>query len=161
MRSVQPFPSLSAVVLPLIASLVVSACATCPACAPAPPFRGYAGPELPDENVAVLDWSGRTAAVLEIGGRKTVLTEFAGRGPQTQARLLPGLHTIRYGGTFGGSVLLGPALQHYDLTALIDMKPGRIYRVRWERVYGWRSRADYLWIEDSTTGQVVHGMRPE
>lgn len=129
------------------------------------PSDGYVEPDLPDDRVAILDWSGWDAAyVLEIDGKKPDPGGLLVRGypPQTQARLFPGKHAIRYGGVVGTSVMLNPRMEdRYDRAATIDMKAGHVYAVRRKRVYGYpRSYQDYLWIEDTTTDEVMAGELP-
>ncbi len=128
-----------------------------------PPFKAYKGPELPDDQVAILDWSHSwRATVIEIDGKrlpfemclsKAFLT---GRpSPPDQARLLPGKHTIVY----VGHVDAGGPRQDWVRTTTLDMKPGHRYAVMAENNVLLGAAA--LWIVDQTTGEVVaaHGSR--
>lgn len=132
-----PFPSLTPI---LVVLFTAGACAS--------------QLSRPHEELAILDWSGWGAPrVFGIDGKAT-----AG---QDQAKLPPGKHTIRYGGSFATSVLLNPkGSAEYDLGATIDMKAGHVYAPKSERVYGYGTYRDYLWIEDTTTGEVVAGQLP-
>jgi hypothetical protein len=111
-----------------------------------PPPEVYRGPDMPDSRVATLDGAS------EIDGMTTDV--------RTQTRLLPGPHTIRYVVTFGGSVLRGPAVRTVQGRAVLVMKAGHAYTVKGERTGDWANPGLYVWIEDTTEGQIVHGARP-
>jgi len=118
----------------IVAMMALAAWGGC--AAPAPAFKGYAGPDPPDDEVALFHFG--WARVGAIDGREL--------DPGARdARLLPGKHTIRYG-------LYSP-----DRVDTIDMKAGHGYVGRYEHV---SKGNNYLWIEDTTTGEVVAGVLP-
>ncbi len=80
----------------LALSIVLILAASCAG----PPFKGYAGPERPDDRIANLDLGGRhPAEAREIGGQKPDRSGLFVNSqlPRREARLLPGKHTIVYG----------------------------------------------------------------
>src|SRR5262249_47535312 len=120
-----------------------------------PPVEPYREPDVADTRVATLDWvEAGQPPVAEINGKSTQ--------SRSRARLLPGPHTVVYGGCFGGSVLRGALLPRcYEQRAVLVVKEGHVYRTVFKRLY--RSSppdVDYLWIEDATTGEVLSGVRP-
>lgn len=126
-----------------------------PGCGTGPPLKVYTGLDLPDEHLALLDWSACALdCVYAIDGMKLH------RFPAQQAKLLPGRHAIRYGTWFGVSALYGRTSVTYEETAVLDMKAGHIYAIHFEKQQGWVQFSDDLWIEDQKTGEVMHGVRP-
>src|SRR5262245_58901800 len=118
------------------------------------PLKSYDGPVLGDDKVALLDWQSGGGHVLQIDDRP--VDERA-----RQAAVLPGRRTIQYLGTFGGSVLLGPAVRRVGpLIARLELQAGHVYLVKANRQGDWRSPSLYLWIEDAATGEVLHGGKP-
>ena len=121
------------------------------------PFSPQDAQTLPDDQVSILDWSGwGSPSVLEIDGEEPLVDGKYSR----KARLRPGTHTIRYGGWFSVSILYGRTGVSYDKSATIEMKPGHVYAVKRERIRGRYNFADFLWIEDQTTGALVAGLPP-
>jgi len=115
--------------------------------------RLYEGPKQPDEAVAVLAWSGLTS-VVQINDKPV-------ESGTRRAELLPGQYKVVYWGEFWGSVMLGPPIRRVGpLTAVLSLQAGRTYVVNAEQ-RGPRDRPYlYLWIEDSASGEVLHGERP-
>lgn len=118
------------------------------------PIKLYDGPVLENEKVALLDWRAGGGRVLRVDDRP--VDEHS-----REAAVLPGWHTIQYLGTFGGSVLLGPAVRRVGpLNARFELQAGHLYLVKTTRRGDWRSPDLYLWIEDAVTGHVLHGGKP-
>jgi hypothetical protein len=121
---------------------------------PVGPLKLYDGPVLGDDKVALLDWQTGGGRVLRIDDRP--VEEHA-----RQVTVLPGRHTIQYLGTYGGSVLRGPAVRRVGpLIARLELQAGRVYLVKAKRQGDWSSPSLYLWIEDAATGEVLHGGKP-
>jgi hypothetical protein len=57
--------------------------------------------------------------------------------------------------------MLGPPIRRVGpLTAVLSLQAGRTYVVNAEQRGRWDRPYLYLWIEDSVSGQVLHGERP-
>jgi hypothetical protein len=129
--------------------IVASACATAPE--EAHPYKLYAGPERPLEELAVVQLGNADAA--EFNGRLVT------RGDWSEVHLLPGEHVIRWQTEFGVSVMIEPTgFATYGTEMTAQLEAGRVYRLRADRTKGVGYRA-YLWIEDASTGAVVAGTR--
>ena len=136
-------------------------------CAVLPPYRDYAGPERPDDQIAILKWSvsgffGRVPRVSNIDGQQ--MPRYPGlfvKGPypSNEARSLPGKHIIVY-----GAQLCELGCKDATPTATIEMKAGHVYLVkgaRWDfsmLIFDNYYRAN-VWIEDEATGEVLHGSK--
>ena len=145
-----PLKTTTATVIGLVAVLVLAS----PGCgrrAAAPAFRDFEGPDLPDEQVARLDWSG--FALTGIDGKPT-------HPGQTRARLRPGPHTLRLGATAHAGGPFDPPLVGPAATARFDLKPGTLYRVRRVVEHGWGPSTFAIGVEDVATGEVVYGEKP-
>ncbi len=121
----------------------------------APP-KLYEGTTLANDQVAVLDWgcsSCSGGSVKEVDRRKVEeVTRW-----DTRVAVLPGKHTLRYDGWYGGSVMLGPASRTITQTDVVELKAGHVYLVKATRKGQWSHPSLYLWIEDAATGEVVAG----
>ena len=136
-------------------------------CAVLPPYRDYAGPERPDDQIAILKWGvsgffGGLPYVTNIDGQQlTVMTELFPKGPypSSKARLLPGKHIIVY-----GAILCELGCKDPTPTATIEMKAGHVYLVkgaRWDisKLIFDNYYLANVWIEDEATGEVLHGSK--
>ena len=93
-------------------------------------YKGYQGPDLPDDQVAILDWSGWLASsVIEIDGKPTPVEP--GR-IYTRAKLLPRPHSVVYGKSRPQGFFTEG--YHHRLVANISMEAGHVYAVKFERV---------------------------
>ena len=124
-------------------------------CATAQTFKAYEGPERPQDELAILDWSSG-GWVDSIDGKSD--PRFA-RGLLVapydairRAELLPGKHTIKYTDYFY-------KLGYRNGEGVIDMKPGHVYILKHDRSYPFRPKEGAAWIEDQTTGEVVLGSK--
>jgi hypothetical protein len=71
--------------------------------------------------------------------------------------LPPGRHTVDYQASLGGSVMYGATVLSRYGSAEVELLPGRLYRLKHKRFYGWpRKRADIFWIEDVDSGETLH-----
>lgn len=136
-------------------------------CAVLPPYRDYAGPERPDDQIAILKWAvgivlaSPSVYVSNIDGQQMLRSTglFDSPVPSNKARLLPGKHIIVYG---VGLCKLG--CKDATPTATIDMKAGHVYLVKGDRwdlsmlIFDNYYRAN-VWIEDEATGEVLHGSK--
>ena len=177
--------------LTLLATLVALSLMTGCSFAPEPPYLlyagpKYAGPKLPDSQVATLKWvvlvcdrsdfpspspfraDVGIATVLEIdgwpfpegwGGRYVTDKKFHFleiHKCRRAAKLLPGRHTIVYGArSFDTQSLHRPI-------ASINLRAGHSYLpLVWPVVYDqYLGDNAHFWIQDMTTGEVVHGTPP-
>ena len=120
-------------------------------------YKGYGGPDQPDEKVATVQ--SVSAYLAAIDGKR--LKHSDPHKFYDQAKLLPGSHVIWWGKTFYVSVLVDPrGLATYEKSATINLKRGHVYTLHADRTTGPGYRA-YLWIEDATTGGVIAGQRRE
>jgi hypothetical protein len=118
----------------------------------APP-KLYEGVTLAADQVAILDWGFGGGSVKEVDGKKVQPVT----GWDTRAAVLPGAHTLRYEGWYGGSVMLGPASRTVTRTDVVELKAGHVYLVKATRKGPWSRPSLYLWIEDAATGVEVAG----
>ncbi len=132
-------------------------------CTVLPPYRDYAGPERPDDQIAILKWAvvREGVYVSNIDGQQMLRSTglFDSPVPSIEARLLPGKHRIVYGAEH---CKLG--CKEATPTATIDMKAGHVYLVKGDRwdfsvlIFDNYHRAN-VWIEDEATGEVLHGSK--
>jgi len=133
-------------------------------CAAPPLYRDYAGPERPDDQIAILKWAvsgfiGNVPRVSNIDGQQMPRHPDLFVKYPTEARLLPGKHIIVY-----GVQLCELGCKDVPPTATINMKAGHVYLVEGER---WDiSMLNFdnyyrvtVWIEDEATGEVLHGSK--
>ena len=143
----------------LLASVVTSGCSSTP-------DKFYDGPDLPQGEVAVLDWSDcGVSCHVEVDGKAMPRNALflTGRFPIEKITLRPGRHVIDYKGTFGYSGAM--YTRHFysiSHSATLDMQPGHHYVIRHERTSGWGvgNVSDFLWIQDQTTGAILEGEPP-
>ena len=129
-------------------------------------YKGYEGPELPDEQVSILDWSGRNAPdVMEIDANRVSAdwaTSRTGPSPK-RAKLRPGTHKIvlrnvaRVRRTGAAPFMV---LARFPIS--LNTSAGHTYLVKqtWHGFGLYSIETNFIWIEDATTGEVVAGMTP-
>ena len=149
--------------------LVLGGCATTT-------VRLYDGPDLSLDKVAaiecaslyyVLGW--KNVYIREVDGRKNVL-EGGQTTSITKAELLPGKHTMRVcaaGVTVGGE---NYSVQPQGVSFAVEA--GRFYKLKVHvgpvvrrhphanPRLGWTERDGRFWVEDTSTGEVVGGEKP-
>lgn len=114
-------------------------------------YRGYSGPELPDASVATVELGNVSWA--RIDGLNIDRQKFAG------VKVLPDVHRVEWGRTFGMSFLVDPRMRvEYQDMATVMLDAGRTYRLQADRTYG-RCYRVYFWIEDAVDGNVVSGTK--
>ena len=143
----------------VLTACLISGCASTP-------FKAYDGPDLPEHEAVLLDWSAcGVSCDITIDGR--ALPRHAlfvtGRLPIERAWLKPGTHVIEFNGSFGytGDFYIRRFVT-YQNSATIPMRAGHRYAVIHKRKRGWGmgNFRDYLWIENATTGEIVAGSAP-
>ena len=73
--------------------------------------------------------------------------------------MLPGPHEIRWNTWFGVSVLVEPSgFATRKAGHVVDLKAGHTYILKADRTTGHGYRT-YLWIEDTSTGEVIAGTK--
>ena len=131
-----------------------------------PPDKFYDGPDLPDNELVILDWSSCDVfcqVVVDGKGMPRNALFLTGRFPIKKISLRPGVHAIEYHASFGYT---GPLYtrQFYTISrsAKLDMRAGHHYVIRHQRTAGWGvgNVADALWLEDKTTGEILEGRPP-
>lgn len=99
-------------------------------------------------------------AVLELEcGSCATIDGHKAEGPVVE--LSPGRHTVTYQTTLGVSITMGEFEHSYHFSADVELLPGRLYRLKHERFYGWPSKyADLFWIEDVNSGETLYCVWP-
>lgn len=116
-------------------------------------YRAYTGPELSETSLALLDL-GKPSSVSSVQIDGMYYLEVY---DYSLVKLLPGPHRLVWHDSFGVSVLVDTRMSvEFALKAAIDMQAGHTYRLCKDRTTGKNYRA-YMWIEDTTTGNVVAG----
>jgi hypothetical protein len=106
----------------------------------------YRAPDIPDKDAAVLDWS--SVDLLEIDGLKVERDK--------KIRLRPGPHSIQYVAEFFAKSSpprsgIRPNARILD-RSVPTFQAGHVYQVKGTGLYP----EERLWIEDVTTGEVLH-----
>ncbi len=114
-------------------------------------IRGYSGPDLPDASLATVELgSAHWARINELHVKRL---------KYVIVKVLPGVHRLEWGRTFGVSYLVDPRMiVEYKESATVTLDAGRSYRLRAERTTG-RGYRVYFWIEDALTRNVVYGTK--
>lgn len=125
-------------------------------------YLGYSESALSQTSIArvelgMADWAEVSGSQMEqavfIGLREDNQTEYG------SIALLPGDYHVEWGAEFGVSFLIDPRmLVAYQDHAEISLEGGHTYLLQMDRTYG-RGYVVFSWIEDETTGQVVHGYK--
>ncbi|MGE0117475.1 MAG: hypothetical protein AB7S71_04695 [Dongiaceae bacterium] len=131
----------------------------CAACGlTAPDMTAYQGPDLGDQQLAVVENRGDCPFCIVSIEREGYLYFDASRdGLRKSVKLAPGAYEV----TYEYRSYKTQAVRRSDT---IELKAGHIYDVKRDVCYMFcfdmPSYTTYLWIEDSATGQVVAGVRP-
>jgi hypothetical protein len=113
-------------------------------------YKLYPGPARPLSEIAVVRLA--DASVAEFDGREAMA------GDWFAVHLLPGLHTIRWQGLFGVSVMIEPSgFATGQDSADVKLEAGHVYALRAARTVG-SGYEMYFWILDETTGEVIAGV---
>ena len=109
------------------------------------------GAGLSADLVALFDWSDRPDMIVSIDGNRCLPS---GPNGYTKAKLKPGAHVIEYSNHVHD---LGHAGGRIEL----ELKEGHLYAFRFATCYWCRNRRFTAWVDDTTTGEVVWGKRPD
>lgn len=124
-------------------------------CASSPPravYRAHFGTEPSESEVATLDLGEAAEAIIDD-------MYYVSRTRHDAVKLASGEHRIQWTSTFGVSVLVEPAgYASFGIVSKVRLEAGRTYRLSADRTTGHGYRV-YLWIEDTATGQVIHGTK--
>jgi len=119
---------------------------------PTETFRGYSGTELPNTHLALLDMGQANGALIDgmyyVDGSNYRIV-----------KMLPGPHRIDWTHTYNFSPMVNTQmLDDFRHIATVSLEPGHKYRLQADRTTGQGYRV-YMWIEDSSTGAVVAGVK--
>jgi hypothetical protein len=114
-------------------------------------YKLYPGPERPDTEIVTLRLG--SASELIIDGMKVDRSDYG------SVTLLPGPHEIRWSTWFGVSVLVDPSgFATRESEQVVVLKTGHTYILKADRTHGHGYRT-YLWIEDTSSGEVIAGTK--
>ena len=131
----------------LVAVLLVSSCGI----RVSGTHKAYGGPDRPPDAIAVIE--ARSAYIGEVDGIEVPASV-------AEVHVLPGEHTVTFGGVYQVSVLINPrGWDRAVTTARFAAEPGHRYTVNFDRTRGPGYRV-FLWVEDEATGEWVSGTGP-
>lgn len=113
-------------------------------------YKGYSGPELPDESIAIVRLGDAGWAQFD---------DVRVESPRyNSVKLPPGTYRVAYEVTFGVSFLVDPRMiVSYTTDLPATLQGGHIYKLRGARTYGHGYRV-FFWIEDDS-GKVIAGTK--
>lgn len=132
----------------LLASLAISCSYHSPIYGSHGEWTGSGVSGMGPQSTASLDWTRHPDVIKSIDGHKL------GDGYK-KTRLLPGMHVMEYAdypAEFGA---------HPRGTIRVNMKKGHSYEFRLKLCFWCMPRKHAGWIEDTTTGEVAWGKRPD
>lgn len=113
-------------------------------------FRGYFGIEPPESRLAILDLGAASEVIIDD-------MYYVSQAKHSTVKLLAGVHRIQWASTFGVSVMVEPAgYASFGIISKVHLEAGHTYRLSADRTTGHGYRV-FMWIEDMTTGKIVHG----
>ena len=114
-------------------------------------YKLYPGIERPDTEIVTLQLGSASEAIID--GMKVDRSNYG------TVTLLPGPHEIRWNTWFGVSVLVDSSgFATRESEQVVELKAGHTYILKADRTYG-RGYRTYLWIEDTSSGEVIAGTK--
>jgi hypothetical protein len=115
-------------------------------------YRGYSGVEPAESEFAVLDLGTADEAIIDD-------TYHVSRRKYSTAKLLAGVHKIKWTASFGVSVLIEPSgYAAFGVISNVNFEAGHVYKFSQDRTTG-RGYKVFFWIEDMTSGKIVWGTK--